>query len=75
MKTILIATDFSTASHNASMYGVEFAKAINAKIILFNAYIIPKPAPSINVSISRYDIMMQIDQLLLNEADIGSRAN
>ena len=70
MKTILIATDFSTASHNASMYGVEFAKAINAKIILFNAYIIPKPAPSINVSISRYDIMMQIDQLLLNEADI-----
>ena len=70
MKTILIATDFSNASRNASVYGVEFAKAINAKVILFNAYMVPNPAPAINVSISRYDVMMQTDKRLLDEADL-----
>jgi nucleotide-binding universal stress UspA family protein len=70
MKTILIATDFSNASHNASVYGVAFAKAINAKVILFNAFMVPNPAPALNVSISRYDIMMQTDKLLLDDADI-----
>ena len=70
MKTILIATDFSPASHNASVYGVEFAKAINAKIILFNAFTVPNPPPSITVSVSRYDIMMQTDKILLEEANL-----
>ena len=70
MKTILIATDFSQASHNASVYGVEFARAINARIILFNAFTVPNPPPSINVSVSRYDIMMQTDKLLLDEANL-----
>ena len=36
MKTILIATDFSRASRNPSLYGVQFARAINANVILFN---------------------------------------
>ena len=70
MKTVLIATDFSPASHNASLYGVEFAKAINAKIILFNAFTVPNPPPSINLSVSRYDIMMQTDKILLDEANL-----
>lgn len=69
MKTILIATDFSQASRNASLYGVQFARAINANVILFNAYRVPAPAAALSVSISRYDIMMQTDKLLLNEAD------
>lgn len=70
MKTILIATDFSKASHNAFVYGVEFAKAINAKIILFNAYPSAKQAASINTSISGYDIMVQTEERLLDEADM-----
>ena len=69
MKTILIATDFSNASRNASLYGVELAKALDAKIILFNAYEVPKPAPGLGVSVSRYDIMMQTDKRLLEESD------
>lgn len=44
MKTILIATDFSNASHNASLYGVSLATSFNARLILFNAY---QPAPLI----------------------------
>lgn len=70
MKTILIATDFSKASNNAFVYGVEFAKGIKAKIILFNAYPPAKQAASINMNISRYGIMTQTEERLLDEADI-----
>lgn len=69
MKTILIATDFSHASRNASLYGVAFAKEVNAKVILFNAYKIAYPPAALNMCISRYDIMMQIDKRLIDEAD------
>jgi nucleotide-binding universal stress UspA family protein len=43
MKTILIATDFSPAAHNACKYGIELAKAISAKVILFNAFQVSYP--------------------------------
>lgn len=69
MKTILIATDFSKASGNASLYGLQLAKAIDANVILFNAYKIPHPPPALNVSISRYDIMKQTEQRLEDEAN------
>ena len=68
MNTILIATDFSDASRNASVYGVRLAKALKAKILLFNTYKIPTPAPGLSVSISGYDVMMQTDKRLLDEA-------
>lgn len=70
MKTILIATDFSRASRNASLYGVELAKGLKAKIILYYAYEVPQPAPGLGVSVSRYDIMMQADKRLSNESDV-----
>jgi nucleotide-binding universal stress UspA family protein len=38
METLLIATDFSPASHNAASYGVELAKRLGANVVLFNAY-------------------------------------
>ena len=69
MKTILIATDFSAASRNASIYGVKLAKVLNAKVILFSAFKLPPPIPSLNMSMSRYAIMMQTDKRLLHEAD------
>lgn len=69
MKTILIATDFSNASRNASIYGVQLAKALNATIILFSAYKVPSPASGLGVSVSGYDIMMQTDKRLLEEAN------
>ncbi len=68
MKTIFIATDFSNAAHNAAKYGLQLAKALKAKIILFNAYKVPTPAPSIEVGVSRYDIMVQTEQRLRDEA-------
>jgi nucleotide-binding universal stress UspA family protein len=45
METILIATDFSPAARNATRYGFELSKAMNAKVILFNAYRLPGANP------------------------------
>ncbi len=41
MKTILVATDFSAVSRNATVYAAQLAKALGAKIILFHTYNIP----------------------------------
>jgi len=38
MQTFLIATDFSAASRNATQYGIELARAFNARVILVSAY-------------------------------------
>ena len=42
MRTLIAATDFSPSSINAVNYAADMAKAINAKLILFNA--VPVPA-------------------------------
>ena len=41
MKTILVPTDFSSISNNATNYAVELAKFTKAKIILFHAFYVP----------------------------------
>lgn len=37
MKTILVATDFSNAAHNAAVYASELARVSGAKILLYHA--------------------------------------
>jgi len=69
MITILIATDFSSASRNATLYGLQLAREINAGIILFNAYDIPTPVAGLNVKISRYSVKTLTDQKLKDEAE------
>ena len=75
MKTVLIATDFSNASRNASSYGIALARAIDAGIFLFNSYKVPAPAAGLNVSISRYDVMMQTEKRLLDETNMLDAEN
>ena len=70
MKTILIATDFSAASRNASLYGIALAHSLNAKVILFSAYHVPSPMPSLNLSVSTYGVMKDAEQKLEEEARI-----
>ncbi len=41
MKTILIATDFSTVAHNAMNYGVALAKSIDHSVTLVHVYQVP----------------------------------
>ena len=67
MKTILIATDFSPASRNASLYGIQLAKTLKANIILFNAF--RGTISELKNNSLRYDAMMQSDKRLLEEAD------
>ncbi len=38
MKHILVATDFSTASHNAFLYSLQLAQSLEARIVLFSAF-------------------------------------
>lgn len=44
MKTILVAVDFTEASHNAAKYAAELAKAFQARLVIFHAYA-PVPVP------------------------------
>ena len=51
---------------------------MNANIILFTAYEVSQPVAATTVQISRYDVMMQTEQKLTDEADAiadGERLN
>lgn len=53
MKTLLVATDFSTASHNGFLYSLQLAQSLEARIVLFSAYQpVTLPNPEIAVVIS-----------------------
>lgn len=41
MKTFIVATDFSEEAENAINYAASLAREVNAKIILFNSFMIP----------------------------------
>lgn len=70
MKTLLIATDFSPASGNALLYGVQFAEALNTKVILFHAYTLPTPIPAVSIRISKYGVMLEMKQQLDDHAKL-----
>lgn len=57
MKTIIIPTDFSPVSVNATNYAIEMAIAIKASILLFHVYQVPV---TFNTSESNMDIPMPI---------------
>ena len=47
MKPILVHTDFSKCSYNATLYAIALAKETKAKIILFHAHQNPIPATAV----------------------------
>jgi nucleotide-binding universal stress UspA family protein len=69
MKTILAATDFSSAAHNAAVYAASLAKVFNARLILYNAYQqIAYPAVEATAFISEEELKGQVKQQLEKEA-------
>lgn len=68
METILIATDFSSAARNATIYGFELARHMRAKVILFTAYQ-PSPALPGTVVMSPVEARRNSYKLLLDEAE------
>ena len=75
MKTILVATDFSTAAHNASLYAVELARAFNARIILCNVFQqVPVPVSEIPV-ITMEEMAVRVERQLKEEKKLLSEGN
>src|SRR4026207_2245560 len=71
MKTIFVATDFSKASHDASLYGIRLAKAFNARLILFNRYEqVPVPAGETFV----YSAVEGMENLIQNRLESKAKA-
>jgi len=76
MKTIVVATDFSDAAHNASLYAVELAKAFNARLILFSAYQqVGGPAWEVPVILNLEEMLLQVQRRLEDEASIIAAGN
>ncbi len=67
MKTMLIATDFSTSAQNASKYGVELASALGMRIVLFHSYTVPLSIPESYVIVNPDDIRKTAEDYLLEE--------
>ncbi|MES2647923.1 MAG: universal stress protein [Bacteroidota bacterium] len=47
MKTILVATDFSPAAGNALLYAVKMARYLDAKVVLYHAYMSENYVPDL----------------------------
>jgi len=75
METILIATDFSDASNNATEYGVQLAKFFGARIILVNAYPIPASDYETGLSVEMMNSLIEAseDGLAKLKKDICAR--
>ena len=82
MKSLLVVTDFSEAAHNATMYGAALARAFNAKLFLFSAYLqLPVPYAETPVMISaedmsnlvNYKLKQEVRNICLNDSKLSDR--
>jgi nucleotide-binding universal stress UspA family protein len=67
METILIATDFSPAAHNALVYGVELAKSLPAKVALLHVCQPILAATDMFVVTTEEELMESSEELLRKE--------
>jgi nucleotide-binding universal stress UspA family protein len=63
MKTILVATDFSSEASNAMVYGAQMAKVMGARVILFHVYSIPTSVTDIAL------MMVSVEELQKENED------
>src|SRR3989442_305674 len=57
MEIILIATDFSDASRNATLYGIKLSKLLRAKVVLLNVYPFILPSSELPAMITDKDLL------------------
>ena len=69
IKKILIATDFSPAAHQATLYGMQLAKAMKADAILFSACSAEHPFASRNVKVCHLALIEETKKKLVEEAE------
>jgi nucleotide-binding universal stress UspA family protein len=58
MITILVATDFSTIADNAVEYAAALAKQFHAKLILYNAFMIPVHAANSLINAASFQSLL-----------------
>jgi len=66
LKTVIVATDFSTTATNAVNYAVDMALAIKAGILLFHVYQIPVIYSELPVAFSEEDTRHDIKKNLID---------
>lgn len=65
MKTIVVATDFSTAGRNAVNYAAGFAAMINAELLLFHVYQLPVVYYEIPVALDEQKLALDAEKNLI----------
>ena len=70
MKNIFIVTDFSAASRNAAIYGIELAKYFTSKVYLFHAFQSPVQVPESYILYNTEDVWTNIKELLVKESEV-----
>src|SRR5690349_19339847 len=78
MKTILVATDFTPAAHNAVVYAASLAREFNARLILFSAYEPVTLSTEVPINYSQeelrapaeYGLAKTVDALKISHRDI-----
>lgn len=71
MKTILVPSDLSPASHNATRYAAHLCKELGAKMILLHVYMLPVPVSEIPyVMVTADELQKAGEDSLRKEADI-----
>jgi nucleotide-binding universal stress UspA family protein len=67
MITILVATDFSTIADNAVEYAAALAKQFHAKLILYNAFMIPVHAANSLINAASFQSLLNENQRKLKD--------
>lgn len=62
MKTIIVATDFSSLAENAVDYAAAIAQRYQARLVLFNAFTIPVPAANGLLTVADFDGLQSDNQ-------------
>lgn len=75
METLLVATDFSSASHNALVYAAGLAGSLHAKVVLVHTYMPVAYAIDIPVLVTDEELKEDIEKRLLHEVQsVSSQA-
>ena len=70
MKTIVVATDFSAVSRNATVFAAHLAKTLQSKIILFHVYSIPTTVTDIAfMMVSAEEMQKENEDRIKKDAD------
>lgn len=69
MKTILVATDFSSAAYNAAAYATDMALAIDAEVILFHVYQSPVLYPEVPINYTEADVRLDANDSITQQRD------